>query len=82
MLTKRQIEILQLMVDNEDTDDGELVLEKGEAWIGLEKTSPKTVFNLLRAMVISQDQYSVVGGFERYHINSTGKEYLQKLKEK
>ena len=74
ILTKRQIEILKIMYDNEDTDDGEIIYEKGIGYLGLERIAPRTIFALLRLCCISLDQYS--GNIERYHINGTGEEFL------
>lgn len=75
ILTKRQIEILKIMYDNENTDDGEIVYEKGIGYLGLERIAPRTVFALLRVCCISLDQYG--GGVEHYHINGTGKDFLR-----
>ena len=75
ILTKRQIEILKIMHDNEDTEDGEIVYEKGTGYIGLEKIAPRTIFALLRVCCISLDQYG--GSMEHYHINGTGEDFLR-----
>jgi len=75
ILTKRQIEILKIMHDNENTDDGEIVYEKGVGYLGLERIAPRTIFTLLRLCCISLDQYS--GVMERYHINGTGEDFLK-----
>ncbi len=74
ILTKRQIEILKIMYDNENTDDGEIVYEKGIGYLGLERIAPRTIFALLRLCCISLDQYG--GHIERYHINGTGEDFL------
>lgn len=75
ILTKRQIEILKIMYDNEDTDDGEIVYDKGTGYVGLEKIAPRTIFSLLRLCCISADQYG--GAIEHYHINGTGEDFLR-----
>lgn len=71
-LTKRQREVLTKMRD----EDEELVYERGEAWVGDERTSAAVVFALLRLMAIRMDQQSTVGGVERYTINETGRKLL------
>lgn len=77
ILTRRQIEVLKIMVENEDNENGEIVYEKGVGYIGLEKISSRTLFALLRCCCISQDSYN--SGCEHYYINSTGKEWLQQV---
>lgn len=76
VLTKRQREVLQRMADDPHGDNGELVLEHGEAWIGNEKTSSVLVDALLRHMAISLEQGCTLGDFERYRINETGRGLL------
>lgn len=76
-LTTRQIDVLETMLANENTDDGELVYERGQCWLGYEQIDSRILFSLVRLMAISLDQYSQVGGFERYHINDTGKDLLR-----
>jgi hypothetical protein len=68
VLTSRQLKVLRLMRDS----DEELVYSKGVGYVGLKRVSPRTIFALLRAVVIKLDQYSTVGGCERYTINETG----------
>ncbi len=74
ILTKRQIEILKIMHENENTDDGEIVYNKGIGYLGLETVASRTIFALLRLCCISLDQYG--GRVEYYHINETGQEFL------
>lgn len=71
MLTRRQREILGLMAAHPDDDEGELVYEKGDCWLSLERVAPRTLFALLRACAISLNGGDV-GGVERYRINETG----------
>lgn len=71
-LTPRQRHILTRMRD----EDEELVYEKGHGWVGYEQVGKGLVFGLLRLMAIRLDQYSHVGGVERYLINETGRELL------
>ena len=74
MLTKRQIEILRLMRDQ----DEELIYERGQGYVDVERVSGRTVFGLLRACAIRADSFNKVGGCERYSINETGLELLKK----
>ncbi len=77
MLTKRQREILTLMADRPDDDDGELVLEGREAWLGLERTSPAMVWSLVRLMAVSnEDGDGRLDGLTRWRINETGRRLL------
>lgn len=76
-LTNRQSKALQMLRDNIDTEDGEMVYEKGLCYIGLEKFSTRTLFSLLRLMALRMEPVSTVGGFEIYTINSTGLELLK-----
>lgn len=72
-LTVRQREILERMAANSDDDEeGEIVMEGLVAYIGLDRTSPKLVMNLVRLCAISLAAGCEVGGYERYHINGTG----------
>jgi hypothetical protein len=72
-LTKRQIAVLRKAEAGED-----LVCEHGVAFIGLQPTSVRTIYALLRVCAISPNPFSG-GSFERYVINSTGKEILRRL---
>jgi hypothetical protein len=78
-LSRRQTVILMQMAENADNDDGEIVFEHGHGFLGYDQISRKTIIALLRACAISLDPFSKVGGFERYTINETGRELLQKL---
>ena len=59
---------------------GELVYERGVAFIGDERIAARTVFALLRACAISLDG-GEIGGVERYCINETGRAAAQAAKE-
>lgn len=72
LITKRQLEILRIMRDDEE----ELVYYGGEAWLGNERVSSRSLFALLRVCAISLDTFSKVGAFERYHLNETGRSYI------
>lgn len=72
-LTKRQREILAIMAAHPHDDEGELVYERGVAYLGEEPVAARTVFALLRACAISLEDTSQVGGLERYRLNETGR---------
>ena len=69
---------MKIMAADPDGDDGELVYECGEGWLGLDRVAPRTVFALLRACAISLDIGGVGGDgcLERYRINETGRALL------
>lgn len=71
-LSKRAIEILMHLRDDEDPD---LVCCKGVWWCGEEKTSGKIANQLLRLILISKDQYSSEE-VRYYHINEWGRRVL------
>ena len=77
--TKRQLEILRMMRDAEDSEDGELVYERGRGYVGTDPVAARTVLALLRLCAISADQFNK-GDLERYTINETGKELLKEHK--
>ena len=70
-LTARQREILTIMADKAHTEDGELVMEGREVWLGLERTNTSTAFGLLRLCAIRLES-GEPSGLERYTINETG----------
>jgi hypothetical protein len=81
-LTKRQLDALAMMRDNEDSDDeetdGEMVKEGLVVMVDQEHFSARTFFALLRYMAISEsDGSDGPGGFERWHINETGRRILK-----
>jgi len=71
LLSKRQLEVLRIMAAHPDDDEGELVYERGCAFLGDERVAPRTVTALLRACAISDTAWG--GGIERYRINETGR---------
>ena len=81
MLTERQREVLTIMRDHREDDEGELLYERGTAYLGHRSISTATVFALLRLCAISMNQYSRVGGLERYTINETGLNLLAEGKQ-
>lgn len=80
-LTKRQLDILTRMAAHPHDEDGELVYERGVAFLGDEPIAARTVFALLRACTISLEDVSAVGSFERYRINETGRAAARVVKE-
>jgi hypothetical protein len=72
-LTPRQITVLRLVAAGRD-----LVCESGSAYVGTERTAPRTIYALLRVCAISLEDGGK-GSFERYRINGTGKEILRRL---
>ena len=71
-LTPRAREVLRKMRAGNE----ELIYSRGSGYVGIERVSRQTLFVLLRAMAISMDQFSEVGGVERYSINETGERLL------
>lgn len=71
MLTKRQLEALRKMRD----DDEEIAYERGRCYIGDERFGARTFWALLRHCAISQTDCSG-GAVEYYRINETGNGYL------
>jgi hypothetical protein len=74
-LSPAQISALTLLSE----EDAELTYEKGAAgwWIGLDKISGVVANVLIRHCLVSMDQYSRVGEFERWTLNETGREALK-----
>ena len=70
-LTKRQREILTIMAAHPDDDAGELVYERGVAFLGDTRVAARSVMALIRACAVRAD--GEPGGFERYRINETGR---------
>lgn len=75
-LSPRQREILAIMKAHRDDDEGEIVYERGVAYLGDDRIAARTVFALLRLCAISLESDSQIGRFERYRINETGTEWL------
>jgi hypothetical protein len=71
LLTPRAKEILCRMATHQDTDEGELVYERGRGFLDIDPVSRRTVDALLRACAIRLEQDSR-DSFERYRINDTG----------
>ena len=72
MMTPRQREILQMLVDEEDIfwDGGR------EVWIGIERTNVAMIYRLLNRMWIKQDSQSLNSPY--WMITHRGREALQK----
>lgn len=78
-LTRRQLWVLEQMEKFEHEEDGEIVRGGGQAWIGDEQISSRTVNILLRNCAISY--ISDMGSKTEYFvINETGKELLRKAR--
>ena len=76
-MTKRQREILSIMAAHRHDDKGELVYERGLAYLGNDRVASRTVFAFLRMMAISLEDGEVGVGLERYRINDTGLQLLR-----
>lgn len=70
------LRVLKLMAENKDTDDGELVQETRQTWIGNEQVGGAIVNELLRLVAIKDVSGSET--FHRYVINSTGEALLRR----
>ena len=75
-LSKRAIEVLKQMEENEHDDDGEIACEGLSCWIGNEQTNLHVVRQLLECVFISEEDEGE-GKLKRYTINSSGKLWLQ-----
>ncbi len=79
-LTKCQKDILEKMIINRDNEDGELVYEKRQCYLGCDRVDSRILYGLLRVCAISLDQYSDINnGMERYTINDTGIQLLNEI---
>jgi hypothetical protein len=65
------------MARHPDDDEGELVYERGSAYLGDVPVAPRTVFALIRLCAISEQPFGPIGSVERYRINETGREILE-----
>ena len=69
-LTRRQREILTVMVSHPHDDEGELVCSIPGGWyLGTDRVGGKTGFSLLRSCLISADSFSDET-MQRYRANS------------
>jgi len=82
-LTKRQVEVLRTMRRFGDSEDAELVYERGAGcgWLGLDRVAPRTIYALLRLCAISGDASSD-GKVASYIINETGLGLLREIEER
>lgn len=77
LLTKRMRELLTIMADHPDDDAGEIVYERGTAYLGDTRIAARTVFALIGLCAISLRSGShSVGQYERYSINETGRQLI------
>lgn len=74
-LTRRQLDVLRRMAEHPDDDEGELVRDRVDAFLGDDRVASRTVNALLRACAISQGAWG--GAVERYRINETGRDILK-----
>ena len=70
-LTKRQFEILQLMM----TENEEMICEGFQCWVGTKHTNWTTAKGLLKYCLISGYELDKVG-VQYLHINESGQAYL------
>lgn len=75
-LTARQIAVLAEMARDRHDEDCELVYERGVCYVGLTRIAPRTFWALVQACAISLEADRVMGGFERWTINETGRRLL------
>ena len=69
-ITANQRKVLKML----DNDNVELVFSKGGGWwIGDEQIYSSLAKSLIQYCMVSLDQFSKTGHFERYTINETGK---------
>jgi len=76
-LTKKMLEVMQLMYDAELADnleDAEIVCDGRSCWLGLERVPRKTVDGLLCFVAISLEEMGTQ--VERYTLNETGRMLL------
>jgi len=77
LLTKRQREILTILADHPDDDEGEIAYERGMAYLGDTRIAARTVFALIGLCAISlRSGNRSVGQCERYSINETGLRWI------
>jgi len=71
LLTKREREVLTIMADHRDDEAGEIVYERGTAYLGDTRIAARTVFALIRLYAISANNPDP-RMVEYYRINETG----------
>jgi len=75
LLTKRMREILTIMADHPDDDEGEIAYERGTAYLGDTRIAARTVNALIRLYAINE--YDPTGkSVEYYRINETGRKLI------
>lgn len=78
VLTRRAREVLQQMADTDAADDdAEIVCERGQCWLADDRIAPRTVRQLLMAVLVGCDGFG--DRIERYHINEAGRRLLAGL---
>jgi hypothetical protein len=76
-LTKRQLDVLQIMLDKADTDEGEILQEGRHAYIGHERVSGRTINALLRCCAIKTDDPTRMERSRYWRITGSGREILR-----
>lgn len=76
-ITRRQRQVLQYLADNEHDEDGEIVYDSGEVWLGDDRIAPRTLTALIQMMAVANDW---PGSLERWRINGTGQKILAAVK--
>jgi hypothetical protein len=74
-LPPAQMRVLKRLAETPTDDfDGELVASRGEAWVGNDRVSMRTVYGLLGLMVVRDA--SIGDDMQRYVISGTGRDLL------
>lgn len=78
-LTRRQRQVLQFLADNEREEDGEIVYDSGEVWLGDDRLAHRTLTALIRMMAL-RNPWPGPNCLERWRINGTGRKILAAAK--
>ena len=76
-LSPRARELLLAMRDDPESE-GELVMERGEAYVGTTRTNAKLVMSLIRASAIKRID-GEAGGFEVFTLSGVGRSFLSEI---
>lgn len=80
ILGRRAMEVLGIMAAREHDDDGELVWEGREIWVGDERTSSAVALELLRACAVKDVSDHPDSAMRRYAINETGRAIIARAR--
>lgn len=80
-ITRRQRQVLQYLADNEREEDGEIVYDSGQVWLGDDRLAHRTLTTLLQMMAL-RNPWPGANSLERWRINGTGKKILAAVKGK